>query len=48
MDQLDTLSQLIIAAVKIDNRLFERSIERKGHYSYVKAQTSKPKKGYWL
>jgi hypothetical protein len=33
LDALDTLNDLIIIAIKIDNHHYERAIERKGHYT---------------
>jgi hypothetical protein len=37
-DKPDTLEEMIKLAIKIDNRNFERSLERKGHYNMGKSQ----------
>lgn len=44
-DKPNSLQGLISAAIKIDNRLYERSLERKGHYS-TKYKQNKPQQGY--
>jgi hypothetical protein len=44
-----SLANMIEEAIKIDNRLFERKLERKGHGGYMGGKTApqKTKKGYW-
>ena len=38
IDRADDLAKLIEQATKINNRLYKRALERKGHYFYKKGR----------
>jgi hypothetical protein len=44
MDRLITLLEIIEEAIKINNRFYERSLEKKGSYNFGKRQENGRKK----
>jgi hypothetical protein len=46
-DKSDTLKEMIDDAVKIDNRLYERALEKRGFYDPGHRQKQSTKKSYW-
>jgi hypothetical protein len=46
-DRPETLEEMIKLAVKIDNHNYERSLEKRGHYSMGGMQRKKKSGNYW-